>query len=217
MKKWQKYRQYLQKGDWHVHTNYTDGKNSIFEYCEKAEENELELIAFTEHVRRNLTYDFNDFISDVHSAKDRFDLIILGGCEAKVLNLDGELNTSKEILNDCEIVIGAFHGSFFTKKEYLIALTKMVQNPNVDIWAHPLLYVKKNNFNLNEYEIKDILGHCKRNDTLVELNIKHQLPGNGLIKLVIAKEYEYVIGSDAHTVTDLLTRELLESLRINNR
>ena len=62
MKKWRKYQSYLTSGDWHIHTNYTDGENSIEDYCERALKNGLELIAFTEHVRRDLDYAFGQFI-----------------------------------------------------------------------------------------------------------------------------------------------------------
>ena len=108
MKRWHKYEYYLLKGDWHVHTNYTDGKNTVFEYCKQAEENGLELIAFTEHVRKKLDYDFDDFVAEVYSAKDKFDLEILAGCEAKVLDSEGTLDVSDDILKECEIVLGVF-------------------------------------------------------------------------------------------------------------
>ena len=97
MKNWKKYQEYLEKGDWHVHTNYTDGKNTVLEYCEQAEKNELKLIVFAEHVRKKLDYNFDKFLSDVQSAKDKFNLIILVGCEAKMIDLKGTLDVSKDI------------------------------------------------------------------------------------------------------------------------
>jgi DNA polymerase (family 10)/putative hydrolase len=85
MKTWKKYVDYLLEGEWHIHTNYTDGKNTVFEYCEKAVEIGIPLLAFTEHVRKELTYDFNQFLNEIEEAREEFDLIILSGCEAKVL------------------------------------------------------------------------------------------------------------------------------------
>ena len=75
-----------------MHTNYTDGKNTVFEYCKQAEKNGLELIAFTEHVRKKLDYNFDEFLADVYAAKDKFDLEILAGCEVKVLDSEGTLS-----------------------------------------------------------------------------------------------------------------------------
>ena len=80
-------------GDCHVHTSYTDGKNSVFEYCQKAKENNLKSILFSEHVRKDISYDYADFLLQINKAKCTFkDLKILSGCEAKVLNLDGDLD-----------------------------------------------------------------------------------------------------------------------------
>ena len=62
MKRWEKYKEFLSLGDWHVHTSYTDGKNTVYELCRRARENRLRLIAFTEHVRRTLTYRFEDLV-----------------------------------------------------------------------------------------------------------------------------------------------------------
>ena len=47
MKTWKKYIDYLLVGEWHIHTSYTDGKNSVFEYCEKAIEVDIPLLALT--------------------------------------------------------------------------------------------------------------------------------------------------------------------------
>lgn len=65
MKTWQRYPEFLIKGEWHVHTCYTDGQNTIDECCQKAVEIGIPLIAFTEHVRKNLNYDFHNFLNDI--------------------------------------------------------------------------------------------------------------------------------------------------------
>jgi len=80
----------------------------------------LELIAFTEHVRRNLDYDFDDFVAEVYSAKDKFDLEILAGCEAKVVDSEGRLDVSDDILKECEIVLGVFHRFEPVDKMYIL-------------------------------------------------------------------------------------------------
>ena len=71
-KKWQRYSRYLGTGDWHCHTRYTDGRNTVMEMCTQAQKNGLELIAFTEHVRRSLSYDFSKLEADVKKARKKF-------------------------------------------------------------------------------------------------------------------------------------------------
>ncbi len=204
MKRWERYKDYLHRGDWHVHTSYTDGKNTVFEYCEKAEKLGLELIAFTEHVRKELSYNFEDFMSDIYSARDKFDLIVLGGCEAKVLDLEGNLDVSEEVLRHCEVVLGVFHSfPFGTKADYLKALKHMLRNPNVDIWAHPTLFAEKNKFELCDVEIKRIIEECKNNRVLIEKNMRYNLPNERFMDILIGKKWNFTIGSDAHTTKEL--------------
>lgn len=53
-----KYADLIPLGDWHLHTNYTDGENTVEEYCEQAVKNGLKLLVFSEHVRRELIYSY---------------------------------------------------------------------------------------------------------------------------------------------------------------
>jgi putative hydrolase len=41
MKKWEKYSKDLETGDWHCHTKYTDGRNTVMEMCRQAQKNGL--------------------------------------------------------------------------------------------------------------------------------------------------------------------------------
>lgn len=205
MKRWHKYEQYLLKGDWHVHTNYTDGKNTIFEYCEQAERNGLGLIAFTEHVRRNLDYNFADFISDVYAAKDKFDLEILAGCEAKVLDCEGTLDISDDVLKKCEIVLGAFHRFEPAEKAaYLMALKRMLANQDVDIWAHPTVFAKRNKFTLSIEDMYDISNLSLKYNVLIEKNMKYNVPDSAFQEVASKAGCKFVNGSDAHQVNELL-------------
>ena len=204
MKKWKRYEKCLLTGDWHVHTTYTDGKNTIFEYCEDAEARELELIAFTEHVRRELTYNFDDFIADVYSAKDKFDIIILGGCEAKVLDLSGRIDVQKEVLENCEIVLAAFHRwNYQNKEDYIIAVKNMLAKSYVDIWAHPTIIHRKFGFDLSEEEMKQIVKICHEKEVLIEKNARYNLPDENFIMIAEEEKCKFVYGSDAHSINEI--------------
>ena len=201
----------IQYGDWHMHTNYTDGKSTIFEYCKKAGENGLKLIAFTEHVRKKLSYSYDDFLSEISSVKDKFDIDILSGCEAKVLNLDGELDVSEDVSKQCEVVMGVFHSfKWKDKRNYLIALEAMLKNSIVDIWGHPTLFAKKHNIKLEENDLKEIINVCIESNVLIERNFKYGLPDVNFMKLAIDKGAKFVMGSDAHNINELLTIDKLK-------
>ena len=212
MRRWELKDGYIKYGDFHVHTNYTDGKNTVPEYCQKARQNNLKLIAFTEHVRKNLTYDYNEFLSDIFQVKSEFnDLKILSGCEAKVLDVDGNLDAPEEVLEQCDVVIGVFHSfQYKDKKNYLMALKAMLKNPTVDIWGHPTLFAERHDMKLEESELNEIIDVCTENNILIERNLKYNIPNVNFMKLAINKGAKFIIGSDAHGISELLTMQKLE-------
>jgi DNA polymerase (family 10)/putative hydrolase len=199
-------------GDFHVHTNYTDGKNTIIEYCQKARQNNLKVIAFTEHVRKDITYNYEVFLYDVLQAKKEYNnLKILSGCEAKILDINGELDAPKEVLDQCDVVIGVFHSfKWKDKKRYLTALKAMLGNPIVDIWGHPTLFAKKYSIKLADKEIKEIISVCIEHGILIERNFKYNIPDINFMKLAINKGAKFVMGSDAHSISELLTMQKIK-------
>jgi putative hydrolase len=203
MKTWMKYEKYLMSGEWHIHTDYTDGKNSVEDYCKKAVELSLPLIAFTEHVRRILTYDFDDLAREIESARESYpELIILTGCEAKVLE-DGGLDVSEDVIRECDIVLMAFHSFPKDKKKYVSALKRTLTYPEVDVWAHPGLFPTKSNFTLTDEEITEVFDVAKRSEVLIEINEKYDLPPRKWYEIGLKKGLKFVKGSDVHSVDDM--------------
>jgi len=204
IKKWEKYKEFLTTGAWHIHTNYTDGESTVFEYCKKAEELKLPLIAFTEHVRKEMNYNFLDLKEEVEQAKKEFGFKIMLGCEAKVLDKKGNLDVSQKILKESEIVLGAFHGIVFQNKEdFLRALKNMIKNSYVDVWAHPGLFYLRQNFNLTEKEMNEITKLCEKNKVLMEINLKYNLPEKKLLDQAKKNKAKLVFGLDSHSTKDL--------------
>jgi DNA polymerase (family 10)/putative hydrolase len=208
MKKWKNYEEYLMSGEWHIHTNYTDGKNSVRQYCKRAAKLGLPLVAFTEHVRRDLTYDFDNFIKEVESAREEYsDLIILTGCEAKVLE-GGRLDVSQNVTEKCDIVLMAFHSFLNSKRKYTTALKKALCNPRVDIWAHPSLSPNstrrsQSNLTLSDEEFIAAMDLAKKNDVLLEINRKYKVPPQRLVKTAEKRGVKFVRGSDVHNLREL--------------
>lgn len=203
MKKWEKHSKYLETGDWHCHTRYTDGRNTVIEMCRQAQKNGLELIAFTEHVRKSLSYDFDMLVKDVESARKKYpNLKILVGCETKVLDAKGNLDVSPGTLKKCDVVLGTFH-SFpsLNKRELESALRNMLKNPQVDIWAHPITFFRK--CPLCKKDVHEIIKLCIKNRVLIENNIKARY--RSPLFMVVCKKMgaRIVVGSDAHGVEDL--------------
>jgi DNA polymerase (family 10)/putative hydrolase len=204
MKTWQRYKRYLLTGEWHVHTSYTDGKSSVTEYCESALKHSIPLLAFTEHVTKKLNYDFDNLLNDIDKAKSKYDLIILSGCEVKVLP-DGSLNVLDEIIERVDYPIFAFHAFPKDPDLFLNCLRKVILDPRLNAWAHPLSFFENNNINFDLQVIEEILRMMKQYNVLLECNRKHNGFPSKLATLAHEIGVSVVKGSDIHSVNDFVT------------
>ncbi len=204
MKRWEKYEEFLHCGDWHMHTAYTDGENTVMEMCEQAVKNNLKLIAFTEHVRKELDYDFDEFLRDINNARKKFPQIkILAGCEASVIDTEGNLDVSEDVLKKCEIVIASFHKFPFAEKHhYILAIENMIRNPVVDIWGHPTQGFIERGIKLTQEEVDRIIELCKKHKVLIERSEKYT-GTHWFVNRAAELGAKIVFSSDAHSVRDI--------------
>ncbi|WP_411967229.1 PHP domain-containing protein [Haloferax sp. YSSS75] len=200
MKRWHKYEQYLLSGLWHVHTDLTDGSETITDLVEFASNNNYPLIGFTEHIRRSPTYDFQEFYQKAKNVACESDLKCVVGCEAKVLNQQGELDISNQDLGLSDIVYAAYHGTPFSKSEYLDSVYSMLENPRVDVWAHPLVYPSKSGFSISNEVLSDLFSYAKRNNVLIEKNLRYCLPRT--FSETVHENFD-ILGYDVHQLNEL--------------
>ena len=192
-----------QKTDWHVHTDFTDGANSVFEMCEQAVKNNIKSLAFTEHSRKKINYDFKLFYKQVMEAKRiyKYEMDVLIGCEAKVIDENGNLDLCLDIIEKVDLIIGVFHGFH---GDYYSALINMLKNPLVSIWGHPFWYLIKNKIPFfNNKKLMEILKICKENNVIFEINQKYPIC-NYIMEIVKNYKLKTVRSSDAHSIEELL-------------
>lgn len=195
-------------GDWHLHTTYTDGQDTVEAYCEQAVENGLELLVFSEHTRRELDYDYAQLRADVERARERYDLQLLLGCEAKVLGRDGRLDVPSEVSRTADVVVGVFHRFPETgKTAYLDAAAAMLANSEVDVWGHPTLYAERTGITLHDRDVRRLARIAADNGVLFERNQRYDLPDERFVRIARSYGVEFVVGSDAHKRSQLLTKD----------
>ena len=209
MKIWKKYSRYLLSGEWHIHTTYTDGKSSVGDYCKRAGEVGIPLIAFTEHVRKDLRYDFNAYIEEIETARDTYDVIILSGCEAKILP-DGTLDVEDNVIGQVDYPIFAFHSFPKDLDTCLDALHTVLKNPLVNTWAHPGVFLK----GVSDEESSRIIALLRDNEILIELNRKYDTPPAAWIDLAKRYDVNFVRGSDCHHCEEM-SGEVISERRKN--
>jgi DNA polymerase (family 10) len=132
------------RGDLQVHSNWTDGQNSICEMTEQAKKNGLEYIVISDHSKylamtggldeKGLLKQAKE-IAEVNKQVDS--ITVLQGVELNILK-DGSLDVSDEALKKLDVTSAGVHSHFdMTKEEMTKRVLKAIENPNVDIIVHP--------------------------------------------------------------------------------
>ncbi|UMZ74041.1 DNA polymerase/3'-5' exonuclease PolX [Natranaerofaba carboxydovora] len=200
------------KGDLHIHTNWSDGTDSLEDMAYSAKNKGYEYIAVTDH-SRSLSIAGGLSIDELKNQTENIRKLneekqdsfkIFSGVEADILN-DGSLDYPDEILKELDFVIGSIHQGFGQDQE---KITKRVllamENPYVRVIAHPLgrLINKREGHKL---DLERIFEKAIETGTALEINSsvdRLDLPFNYVKK---AKEYgiKFVINTDAHDTNRL--------------
>jgi len=132
------------KGDLHIHTRESDGRDDIDAILRKAKEKGYEYIAVTDHshsLRIAGGLDAKAVLSQVDRIKKLnsklCDIRILSGIEVNI-KLDGSLDLPDEVLSRLDIVIAAVHTGFKQNEKAMTErVIRAIRHPLVHILAHP--------------------------------------------------------------------------------
>ena len=190
----------------HFHTTYTDGLSNVREYFDFAFRHNIYTIIFTEHVRKKMSYNFNEFLEEIKKSKISYPGIkIIIGAEAKIMP-GGELDISEEVLDKIQLICFACHSFPDNADLYFESFKKLFFNKRwedyIRIWVHPGRFLKKNNL-FKEYEknFVDLLQIAKKRDIFIENNLREQLPPFNIISFF--DNQNTIIGFDIHSVEEI--------------
>ncbi|NMT64379.1 DNA polymerase/3'-5' exonuclease PolX [Marinobacter orientalis] len=132
------------RGDLHMHTSATDGRNSLEEMVEAARRLGYEYIAITDHSRRLTMANGLDAkrlrqqIADIDKLNDELgDIRVLKGIEVDILE-DGKLDLPDEVLNELDITVCSIHSRFeLSEKQQTERVLRAMDNPRFNILGHP--------------------------------------------------------------------------------
>ncbi len=200
------------KGDLHCHTTWSDGQYSIEEMALAAKDLGYSYIAITDHSRRLAMIKGLDEkrLAEQKKEIDKVrakinDIHILHGIEVDILE-DGSLDLSNDALGMLDIVIAAIHSKFkLSKEKQTIRLLRAMDNPNVNIIAHPTgrLIGEREGYDL---DIERIMEHAKARGCVLELNAQPSRLDLNDVHLKLAKEMgvKISIATDSHNRDNLL-------------
>ncbi len=194
------------KADLHTHSIASGhALNTVYEMVREAKEKGMGLIGIVEHgpAMEGAPHEGYFWVSD--QLDKLYEVKVLLGIEANILNEKGEIDLSRDLLTKQRIVMAGLHAKTPYKTNNLesntLALIAAMQNPSVQIISHPY----RTDFPV---DIERVFQEAYKTQTLLELNNQvfiQQASHEGfletykrLVELSIKYGHPIIIGSDAH-------------------
>ncbi len=164
------------RGDLHVHTDWTDGHDSLTVMVEAAKAMGYEYVGISDHSQS--VY----IASGMKEEKIRLQMAeierlrrqtegirVLHGSEVDIL-ANGELDYPDDVLGDLDYVIAAVHSRFkMPEKEMTERVITAMENEHVDILAHPTCRLIKEREAI-ELDMKRVMEAAAETRTALEIN-----------------------------------------------
>jgi DNA polymerase (family 10) len=198
------------KGDLHVHTKATDGRNSIKEMAAAARARGFEYLAITDHSRRlrmakgldpKRLFEQGEEIDRLNDAG--VGLTLLKGIEVDILE-DGSLDLSDEDLSRLDLVVGAVHSHFgLPRQKQTERMLRAMDRPCFSILAHPTGRLIDERVPY-ELDMPRLIRHARERGCFLEVNSHPiRLDLNDTDSQMAREEGVMLsINSDAHSVLD---------------
>jgi DNA polymerase (family X) len=164
------------RGDVHMHSTWSDGRDSIRAMAEACRDRGYEYMAITDHsqavtVARGLTPErIREQWDEVDEVRGQVEGIhILKGCEVDILK-DGSLDMPDEILEGLDIVLVAVHSHFALDQATMTRrIIQGISHPLVDVLVHPTgrLINRREPYPV---DVEAVLEAALEHDVAVELN-----------------------------------------------
>ena len=205
------------KGDLQMHTKYSDGNNSIMEMAQAAKKLGHGYICITDHVGEK--FKIVNALNEKRIKKQRKEIdkankqlrnfTILQGGEVNIKD-DGSLDMENSVLKGLDIVLGAIHSGFKNPREKITRrIVKAMENPHVDIIAHPSGRLI-NQRPAIELELDKILAKAKQTNTILEINAYPERLDlkDAHVRAAVRANVRLSIGTDSHDADQLRNYKL---------
>jgi DNA polymerase (family 10) len=199
------------RGDLHVHSDATDGHDTLSALAEAARQRGLEYLAITDHSRRLAMAHGLDAkrVMEQIDAIDRVNarlsgLVLLKGIEVDILE-DGKLDLPDAVLARLDLVIGAIHSQFaLPRTRQTERILRAMERPHFTVLAHPTgrLIGEREPYDI---DMPRIIRAAKDRACFIELNAQPDRLDITDLHCRIAKEEGVLvsIATDAHRVAEL--------------
>ena len=198
------------KGLLHFHTTYSDGKNTLTEMINAAEELDFSYAAVNDHSKSAHYANGLDEqrilqqIKEVRKINLQKEIFLFSGIEADIL-VNGEMDYDNNFLSNFDFVIASVHSRFnLEEKEMTNRIIKAVENPFVDVLAHPSgrQLLSRNPY---KFDVKKVIDACCINEVAIEINSSPRRLDLEWRWIYYAREKGclFSINPDAHSISEV--------------
>ena len=213
----------LLTGDYHTHTPYSHGKNTVLENTIAAKKLGLKEIAITDHGFNHLLFGLKrsrlgDLRAEIEEAKRLTGLNVLMGMESNLISLDGQTDMKESDLPYFDIYLCGIHEVLkysglsdaynIMFKNYVAY--KMGKRPSEKVIQKTtrayVSAVKKNPIDILTHinykcccDLKEVAQVCADYGTYIEINTKKRHVSAEELNLMASTGVRFVIDSDAHS------------------
>lgn len=194
-------------GDLHVHSNYSDGKNTISEMAQAARRFGYHYLAICDHsvsatyanglTEKRLVQQIAE-IEAINASQN--DFTILKGCEVDI-RADGSLDFPDELLSRLDFVIASIHSGF--KNNPTERILKAMKNPFVDAIGHPTgrLISRREAYQI---DLHSIYKAARLTETALEINAHPERLdlSDTNAKAAVEAGVKIVINTESHDLAD---------------
>lgn len=196
------------KGDFHLHTKFSDGINTIEEMAYACKKIGYEYMAISDHSKLAVAGGMSDkdilnYTKEIEKVKVS-GIKILKSSEVNILK-DGTLDLKNSTLKELDLVIGSIHSYFkLSKEEMTERILKVMDNEYLTILGHPTgrLIGKREPY---DFDVDKVFSKAKERNIVLEINSfpeRLDLKDN-LIKLAREYKVKFVINTDSHSIEHL--------------
>lgn len=210
--------------DYHTHTVYSDGKNTVLENAVKAKELGLRQIAITEHgfshwclgIKRK---EKEQFVRDCREAERQTGIPVLVGIESNIRGVSGKCDLRPDDFRDFDVYLCGIHvvvkyerlsdywhicyGNYFKSKAGWKPSRRLVKDTTAAyinaVRNNPVDVVTHLNF-LCFADAVEVAKCCRDYGTYLEISSKKQHLTDEELAAVADTGVRFVINSDAHSV-----------------
>ncbi|MFQ5825943.1 MAG: DNA polymerase/3'-5' exonuclease PolX [Dehalococcoidia bacterium] len=199
------------KGDLHVHSDWSDGRDSIEDMALAARERGYEYLAITDHsVGRAIARGLNEErlgrqIEEIRELNGRLgDIRILSGVEVDI-RADSSLDFPDELLAKLDVVVAAVHSGMNQPRDRMTQrIIRAMENPHVDVLAHPTCRLLGEREPI-DVDLEAVFRAAVETGTALEINAMPSRLDLKDIHIFRARELgvKLVLGTDAHSTSQL--------------